>query len=386
MVYLRTWYIMGMESTLKGMRESNRRVKLDSSPKYNVHAYAPATCSQQEELFNRLHVKTQEEVTDLLCEKKCTADEIAVTYVIPVVLKTIISSDEKTKRAFQRECDVLAKLKTLDACINVQQVLYMDHSSLITRRCSLGDMYTFMHSGRKSSLQQAVNIFQGIVAGLQHVQRNGITHGDIKPENLFMDLQEDDQIIAKLGDFEFATLNNEPGNDGGTKGYESPARLKFFSDGHRLIYKPDMTYSPQSADIFATGLTMAYFLTDVHPLVRVCPLCKATHIGPCVTCTPSGETVSQKGKRLPISDNNVQLYSAYRNTGKIWGNVEKKYLTGFSEYDHLRFQQIMLVLHHIIREVTKANDCARISIDTLKHLLDDLFAMFPSVKTSNQPM
>ena len=123
-----------MGSTWKGMLESNGRVKLDSSPKYNVYAYAPATCSQQEELFNRLHVKTQEDVNDLLREKNYTADDIAQTYVVPVVLKTIISCDGKTKRAFQRESDVLAKLKALQTCDNVQEVLYIDHSSIITRR------------------------------------------------------------------------------------------------------------------------------------------------------------------------------------------------------------------------------------------------------------
>lgn len=58
-----------------------------------------------------------------------------------------------------------------------------------------------MHGGRASSIEVAIKITSGILAGLQHLHSQGIIHRDLKPDNVLMQGEE-----PRLSDFGVAAV------------------------------------------------------------------------------------------------------------------------------------------------------------------------------------
>src|SRR5205807_3347326 len=85
-----------------------------------------------------------------------------------------------------------------------------------------GNLHAWMHSngGKAPSIEEAVAMTNGVLAGLDYLHRAGLTHRDLKPENVL--LQED---IPRLTDFGLARVLKSVGNTSsisGTPRYMAP--------------------------------------------------------------------------------------------------------------------------------------------------------------------
>lgn len=114
-----------------------------------------------------------------------------------------------------------------------------------------GSLHHWMEAngGRAPSVEDAVAITNAILAGLDYLHRAGLTHCDLKPENVL--LQDG---IPRLTDFGLARLlkmEAQPENVSGTPRYMAP---ETFSG----------SFSP-SSDQWAVGVILYELLTGVHP-------------------------------------------------------------------------------------------------------------------------
>jgi serine/threonine protein kinase len=101
-------------------------------------------------------------------------------------------------------------------------------------------------------------VFKQILAGLQHMNSLGLSHRDLKSENVFVT----DDFVMKLGDFGMVTPRNETDTRTGTEAYMPPEVLR------------GETYHPEKADIFCCGV-MLFILVARHP-----PFGRATSTDP----------------------------------------------------------------------------------------------------------
>ena len=152
---------------------------------------------------------------------------------------------------FTREAKIAAAL-THPNLINVfdqgqdGQLVYlaMEYIKGITLRQALDDFGTF-------DSEQALELIEGVLAGLAAAHKAGILHRDIKPENVF--LADDGRI--KLGDFGLAREienNTTTGNLIGTVAYLSP----------ELVTRGQ---ADARSDIYAIGIMMFEMLTGKQP-------------------------------------------------------------------------------------------------------------------------
>jgi predicted ATPase len=105
------------------------------------------------------------------------------------------------------------------------------------------------HTGKAPSLEEAVAMTNGILAGLDYLHRVGLTHRDLKPENVL--LQDG---IPRLTDFGLARVLKTEANTGtisGTPRYMAP---ETFSGSYSA-----------SSDLWAVGVILQELLTGTHP-------------------------------------------------------------------------------------------------------------------------
>lgn len=91
----------------------------------------------------------------------------------------------------------------------------IDGSSITTRTREIQYMYIQMEFCEKSTLRSAIDtglhadkergwrLFREMIEGLVHIHQQGMIHRDLKPVNIFLDLNDH----VKIGDFGLATTN-----------------------------------------------------------------------------------------------------------------------------------------------------------------------------------
>jgi len=93
----------------------------------------------------------------------------------------------------------------------------------------------------------------GVARGLAYLHRKGIVHGDIKPDNVFLDPLLN-PLIADFGLTKDTTDSTSPGQKGfGTYMYQAPELMR---NGTKT----------KASDMFAVGMTIAEVLTAKVPM------------------------------------------------------------------------------------------------------------------------
>lgn len=77
------------------------------------------------------------------------------------------------------------------------------------------------------SLETRVALFEDVCNAVFHAHRHGVTHGDLKPENVLLTRDADGELTAKIGDWGLATvlLEHSGSVDGLTMSYSAPEQL-----------------------------------------------------------------------------------------------------------------------------------------------------------------
>lgn len=112
---------------------------------------------------------------------------------------------------------------------------------LITEYCENGDLLEFIQEKDFQNEEEKKKVILGIAKSIQYLHNRGISHGDIKPENILLDYN----MNPKLCDFGFAdtSLICNSNEIKGTLKYLSPEILK------------KCKYNRLKSDIWALGIT-----------------------------------------------------------------------------------------------------------------------------------
>ena len=97
-------------------------------------------------------------------------------------------------------------------------------------------------------------IMERIINGLNYIHRNGVIHGDLKPQNIVV---QEDRHMAVLLDFGLSLVR--PGRSSKSKGY-----TPFYAPPEEMAGKPLV---PES-DYYSLGMTMLFALSGGHENVE----------------------------------------------------------------------------------------------------------------------
>ena len=143
---------------------------------------------------------------------------------------------------------------------------------IVMERPAIGDLFNYICSKGRLSMDETSFIFYQIVNGIQYLHKNNIVHRDMKPENIM--LTED--MIVKIGDFGLSKYfkNDEIRlkTNCGSPCYSAPEVLR----GNK--------YKPKPVDIWGIGIILYCMVCGELPfedekediLVRKVTLCNYT--------------------------------------------------------------------------------------------------------------
>ena len=95
--------------------------------------------------------------------------------------------------------------------------------------CDMGNLFSLQSktSSKVFSIEEALNIFNQILRGVEVIHRNKIVHRDLKLENIFVKKTEKNGLVCKIGDFGLARFLEVAANSNcGTQNYMAPEILK----------------------------------------------------------------------------------------------------------------------------------------------------------------
>lgn len=124
---------------------------------------------------------------------------------------------------------------------------------LVLEFCPGGELFDILYYTDKLDAKTARTYFRMMIAGIEACHNSGITHRDIKPQNLLLDKN----YQLKLTDFGLSKINENPNETMsttyvGTRGYQAP----------ELINNKKYT---KSCDIFSAGVVLFILLTGYPP-------------------------------------------------------------------------------------------------------------------------
>jgi len=137
---------------------------------------------------------------------------------------------------------------------------------IITEYFPFGSLIDFIDTKSLSELQ-CKYVFREVLNGLEYMHSQNITHGDIKPQNIF--ISKDFEI--KINNFSTATIFDN-GNCINPNLYNK-------NNGTRKYLAPEIllgnSFDSKKADIFALGVTIFNILTKNYPFFYAFPTKKS---------------------------------------------------------------------------------------------------------------
>jgi serine/threonine protein kinase len=172
------------------------------------------------------------------------------------ILPEEMSRDPEFRASFQTEARAMARLNHPNL-IGVYDSGTVAGMLYIVMEYVAGKPLYYSSYGRKIDPAQAVQIIQGICAGLGHAHENGIIHRDIKPANILLTPRAE----PKIGDFGLARPSDSEGSGlvMGTPGYAAP----------EVLTHP--TRADGRSDLFAVGVILYELLTGARQLPGSAP-------------------------------------------------------------------------------------------------------------------
>ena len=119
------------------------------------------------------------------------------------------------------------------------------------------DLFYYISKGNRSFTEKMAHfIFKQLVEAVEHIHRQGVTHRDLKIDNILFD----EEYNVKISDFGFAEFIDKKlfKERLGTKGYQPPEMLNY------------QCYDGPSSDIFSLGVTLFIMIYGQYPF------CEAT--------------------------------------------------------------------------------------------------------------
>ena len=192
----------------------------------------------------------------------------------------VIESSPKNREATMNE---IIACREAHHCENIVKLFeYFEEGDnkiyLVFEKIEGGDLFDFI-SGDDIIEERSIKlIIQGIARGLKTLHDNGVTHRDIKPDNVLLD-KRSGHIVPKLCDFNLASLQQHM--------YEFKGSLDYMAPEVAVNHRCRVAYDKKS-DMWSLGIVMYMMLFKVKPLYGYChkPDCNTNRkrMGYCREC------------------------------------------------------------------------------------------------------
>ena len=196
-----------------------------------------------------------------------TQAEVAIKVLLPHR-----ADDDHAGERFRHEAAVGAKLAHRNVT-RVFDLLVDDDGSLVLVMELLHGRTleaAYKEKGRLSA-EEAVELIVPILGALQHAHDRGIIHRDVKPSNIFLDVDPDGHTTPKLLDFGIAkatdsTALTQTGEALGSPKYMSPEQVRASKqlDGR--------------SDLFSIGVVLYEVITGANPFEAASPTAALAHV------------------------------------------------------------------------------------------------------------
>jgi serine/threonine protein kinase len=167
----------------------------------------------------------------------------------------IINTDSSTsmglKLAVEREIDVLKILDHPNIIRLIDVVRTTDQIFVVMEHCDDGTLLDHILANRLKSIREVKRIFRAIAKGVSYLHSQGVSHGDLKPDNIALTKNGG----VKLIDFGYCkqTTIGFDHDKSGTVKYASPELLR------RGVY------NTQKADAWSLGILLFVMATKTLP-------------------------------------------------------------------------------------------------------------------------
>lgn len=216
------------------------------------------------------------------------------------ILKTYPDEEELTKNLlkvsqFFNEAAIQSSIPHPNI-LHIIGIILIDHNKfkpgIITKECQYNDLRNFIDT--ESQLPQEEKILDptiktffslAIIDALSELHSLNLIHGDIKPDNIFIDSIEIIHLMPLLADFGSSRLIDKNVNIfSGTKFYRSPETMQTNNNNNDLIIgKP--------SDIFSLGMTLLNLAKDESEISSIFELSSDSNI--------TDEKILEAYKRIP---------------------------------------------------------------------------------------
>ena len=158
-------------------------------------------------------------------------------------LKLLSVNDQETKRRLIDEGRSMARLSHPNIVSVSDALLHEGHPCLVIEYVDGPSLYDFLED-YKPTLEEALELFRGILRGVDAAHRHGLVHRDLKPENVLL-ATSSHGVLPKVADFGLVkSLAKGPGQRDtvggtflGTPQYMSPEQI---SDPASVDHRADM--------------------------------------------------------------------------------------------------------------------------------------------------
>jgi serine/threonine protein kinase len=169
-------------------------------------------------------------------------------------VKIIECSTQKAQERVNRELAILQSLHH-SGILEFREVMrFGSVAYIVTEYCTGGELFDAIMAGKFRERQTRVRVFCEILLAIRYLHHQGISHQDIKPENVMLDRSGNPKLI----DFGFAR-----GADGG--GFERGGTLIYIAPELLSAERCDT----QLADIWSLGVLLIALDTGMLPYPNV---------------------------------------------------------------------------------------------------------------------
>lgn len=244
---------------------------------------------------------------------------------VPVAVKFMANSTEQSLGRFRREARVAAKIKSANIVTILDFGVDQDIPYIVMELLEGENLGARLKRVGCVSLQEAERIIVPIAKALERAHEAQLVHRDLKPDNIFLAREGDDEV-PKILDFGIvkslsSTSNRENTEDGaviGTLHYMSPEQARG---------QPDIDHR---ADIWSLGVILYRMLTGRRPflakgfgmiIMQICsePIPPATSILP--SLPPEIDTFFDRA----LAKNPAERFSSMKEMAQAFTAITKKY-------------------------------------------------------------
>jgi serine/threonine protein kinase len=158
---------------------------------------------------------------------------------------------EHLMNALEREIRILSRLNHPNIVKLIEVIRETEFILIVMEHCEGGTLLDYLLEGKLTSRSEVKRLFRQIALGICYLHNQGISHGDIKPDNIVLTREGD----AKIIDFGYCRecLMCSDSEKAGTIKYAAPELLR------------SGIYNTEKADVWSLGILLFVMATGSFP-------------------------------------------------------------------------------------------------------------------------